>query len=135
MRNEVVIQYFDMKEDAGYPMIQRAEFKDFGFVKTVNRVVQDVLIVEDNFKFSNYEVTYPKAFIFRFDDCNFVVEKVWLISLNDMDGRFTALDEENFGLTDEVNFWYNPESSEEKPLAMQRVKSLRLNKIISVTEW
>ena len=133
-RNEVVIQYFDIREDAAYPMIHEAEFQDFGFVKNINRIVKDVLIAVDIFEFSDYKITYPKAFIFSFDDCNFIVEKIWLISLTDMHGELTALNEENFGLTDEMQFWYDPELSEEKPLATQEIKSLKLNKIISVMQ-
>ena len=39
------------------------------------------------FEFSNYKVTYPKAIIFQFDDCNFVTEKIGLISIGELESR------------------------------------------------
>ena len=130
-RNEVVINYFSIKEDAGYPMIRESIFQKSDFVKNINRAILDVLIVNETFEFTDYKITYPKAFIFQFEDCNLITEKNWLISIVEISAKLEPHEAENFGLTDEMQFWYDPEVSEKKPLATQEVKSLKLNKIIS----
>ena len=124
-RTDEMIQYFDIREDAGRPTVSKAAFSDSGCIKTINRVVQDVLVVIDTFEFSNYKVTYPKAIIFQFDDCNLVMEKIWLISLGELDAHLEPPDAENYGLTDEMQFWYDPAEDDEKPLATQKIKSLK----------
>lgn len=125
-RTDETIQYFDIREDAGRPTVSKAAFADSGCIKTINRVVQDVLIVIDTFEFTNYKITYPKAIIFQFDDCNLVMEKIWLISLGELDAHLEPPDAENYGLTDEMQFWYDPADDNEKPLASQKVKSLKV---------
>ena len=124
-RTDEMIQYFDIREDAGRPTVSKAAFSDSGCIKTINRVVQDVLVVIDTFEFSNYKVTYPKSIIFQFDDCNLVMEKIWLISLGELDAHLEPPDVENYGLTDEMQFWYDPAEDDEKPLATQKIKSLK----------
>ncbi|MBR6712171.1 MAG: hypothetical protein IKI76_04160 [Selenomonadaceae bacterium] len=124
-RTDEMIQYFDIREDAGRPTVSKAAFSDSGCIKTINRVVQDVLVVIDTFEFSNYKVTYPKSIIFQFDDCNLVMEKIWLISLGELDAHLEPPDAENYGLTDEMQFWYDPAEDDEKPLATQKIKSLK----------
>ena len=133
-RTDEVIQYFDICEDAGRPTVSKAAFSDSGCIKTINRVIQDVFIVIDTFEFSNYKITYPKAFIFQFDDCNLVMEKIWLISLGELDAHLEPPDAENFGLTDEMQFWYDPTEENEKPSATQKIKSLKQDKIIAAIE-
>ena len=93
-----------------------------------------MLVVIDTFEFSNYKITYPKAFIFQFDDCNLVMEKIWLISLGELDAHLEPPDAENFGLTDEMQFWYDPTEENEKPSATQKIKSLKQDKIIAAIE-
>ena len=124
-RTDEMIQYFDIREDAGRPTVSKAAFSDSGCIKTINRVVQDVLVVIDTFEFSNYKVTYPKSIIFQFDDCNLVMEKIWLISLGELDAHLEPPDAEYYGLTDEMQFWYDPAEDDEKPLANQKIKSLK----------
>ena len=129
-RNEVVINYFSIQEDAGYPKIRESVFQKSKFIKNINRVILDVLIVHDTFEFTGYKITYPKAFIFQFEDCNLITEKNWLISMAEISARLESHEAENFGLTDEMQFWYDVED-DEKPFAIQEIKSLKLNKIIS----
>lgn len=119
---DTVIQYFDIKEDAHRPKITKAAFSDSGCVKNINRIVKNVLTVTNIFKFSNYKITYPKAIIFQFDDCNFVAEKIGLISIGELESRLEPLDAENYGLTDEMQFWYDPAEDDEKPLASQEIR-------------
>ena len=124
-RTDEVIQYFDMKEDAGRPTISKAAFCDSGCTKNINREVQDVLVVSCVFEFTNYKITYPKAFVFKFADCNLVAEKIGLTSMGELDSRLEALDADNFGLTDEMPFWYDSAEDDEKPSTSQQIKSIK----------
>ena len=136
-REDIVAKLFDQVEDGGKFKISKAQHKKEHktSTKTINRVVQDVLIVETEIVFSNYRINYPKAIIFRFSDCNLVIEKAWIFSLAGFIVRLESLDDDTFGFADEISFWYDPELDEEKPLATQRVKSLLADEIVSVTEW
>ena len=122
---DTVIQYFDIREDAHRPTISEAIFSDSGCIKTVNRVVKDVLVVMNTFEFSNYKVTYPKAFIFQLEDCNLVAEKMGLISIGELESRLEPFDADNYGLTDEMQFWYDPAEDDERPSVTQKIKSLK----------
>ena len=53
------------------------------------------------------------------------MEKIWLISLGELDAHLEPPDVENYGLTDEMQFWYDPAEDDEKPLATQKIKSLK----------
>lgn len=127
-RKDIVAKLFNENEDGGVPAIEKVQ-RDSShekFTKNINRIVRDVLIVIDTFEFSNYKVTYPKAIIFQFDDCNLVIEKLWLFSLAGFLVFLDSPDAENYGLTDEMQFWYDPADDNEKPLASQKVKSLKV---------
>lgn len=125
-RTDIVAKLFNEDEDGGVPTAEKIprDSRHEKFTKNINRVVKDVLIVEDTFEFSDYKVTYPKAIVFQFDDCNLVIEKLWPFSLAGFLVFLDSTDADNYGLTDEMQFWYDPAEDDEKPLATQKVKSL-----------
>lgn len=131
-RTDIVAKLFNEDEDGGIPTIEKIprDSSHEKFTKNINRVVKDVLVVIDTFEFTNYKITYPKAIIFQFDDCNLVIEKLWLFSLAGFLVFLDSLDAENYGLADEMQFWYDPADHDEKPIATQKVKSLRQDKFI-----
>ena len=126
-RADIVAKLFNEDEDGGIPIAEKVPHDSSyeKFTKNINRIVKDVLIVIDTFEFSNYKITYPKAIIFQFDDCNLVIEKLWLFSLAGFLVFLDSPDAENYGLTDEMQFWYDPAEDDEKPLASQKIKSLK----------
>ncbi len=134
-RTDEVIQYFDAKEDVGRPTISKDTFVNSGCTKNINRKVQDVLVVICTFEFTNYKITYPKAFVFQFEDCNLVTEKIGLTSMGELVARLETRDAENFGLTDEMSFWYDPAEDDEKPAASQQIRSLKQDKIVSSVDF
>lgn len=132
-RTDIVAKLFYEDEDGGIPTVEKItrDSVQEKFTKNINRVVQDVLVVIDTFEFSNYKVTYPKAIIFQFDDCNLVIEKLWLFSLAGFLVFLDSPDAENYGLTDEMQFWYDTADNDEKPLATQKIKSLKQDKFVA----
>ena len=132
-RADILAKFFDENEDGGIPTVEKIlrDSKHKKFTKNINRVVRDVLIVIDTFEFSNYKITYPKSIIFQFDDCNLIVEKLWLFSLAGFLVFLDSPDAENFGLTNEMQFWYDPTEDDEEPLATQKIKSLKRGEFIA----
>lgn len=125
-REDIVAKFFDAFEDGGRPKVERIsrdEIKKTS-TKTINRIVKDVDLISVTAEFSNYKITYPKAIVFKFDDCNLVIEKFWLFSLAGFKIFLNSADTENFGLTDELQFWYNAESNSKKPIITQEIKAL-----------
>ena len=135
-RKDIVAKMFDIDEDGGNFFISKVQpQKEHKIVtKTINRTVQDVCIVEVNIEFEDYKIQYPKAVIFQFEDCNLVIEKSWIFSLAGFLVRLEQTSDETFGFMDEVSFWYDPEVSEKKPLATQKIISLKSDKITSVKQ-
>ena len=130
-REDIVAMLFDEPEDGGRPKISESKFEDVHgeYTKNINRVVKGVSIITDSVEFKKdpYRLTYPKAIIFHFDDCNLIVEKLGIFSLAGLIIHLEPLDAENFGLCDELGFWYQPDDPEvfpEKPIFTQNIEKL-----------
>ena len=114
-REDIVAKLFDMNEDGGKFLISKLQPKNEHKIitKTINRIVQNVSVCYVTVKFSNYEITYPKAIIFNFKDCNLVIEKAWIFSLAGFMVRLELSENETFGFIDELSFWYDSDEDEE----------------------
>ena len=126
-REDIVAKFFDEFEDGGKPKVEKISRNEIvkKSTKTINRVVKGVNIISVTIEFTNYKITYPKAIIFEFEDCNLVIEKIWIFSLAGFKIFLESDDAENFGLTDELQFWYDPDEDKEKPKFTQEIKSLK----------
>ena len=142
-RMDINAALFDIIEDGGRHHISKVqhEFTYDNYTKTINRVVKDVLIVTNIFDFKSdedneeYKITYNRAILFQFDDSRLAIEKRWLFSLAGFIVRLESLDEENFGLYNETQFWYDPDNTESDgriPIVTQIVHSLKHEKDISI---
>ena len=130
-REDINAKFFNGIEDGGRiwistTLIDESEIKSR---KTINRIVRGVSIVNDTFEFpkAGYKITYPQAVIFHFDDCNLIVERWWIFSLEGLIVHLEPINAENFGLCDELSFWYQPDDPEvfpEKPIFTQNIEKL-----------
>lgn len=141
-RADIIAKLFDSIEDGGQHKISivQHEFNFDDFIKTINRIVDDVLIISNVFNFDadneneGYKITYHRAILFQFNDCRLVIEKRWLFSLAGFVVRLESLDTENFGLYNETQFWYdsdNMESDGRIPSVTQNAYSIKKDKFIS----
>lgn len=128
-REDMVAMLFDEPEDGGKFKVSKIDDVSMysKYFKTINRVVRGVSIVMNHVRYeiSQYALTYTKAIIFHFDDCNLVLENWGTFSLAGFVVRLESLDAENFGLQDDLKFeWYDPEESEEIPVFTQNIEKL-----------
>ena len=126
-REDIVAKFYDTVEDGGlFKISEPNDIEKCQSTKTINKVVKGVSLVIDTveIKESNYRITYPQAIMIHFDDCNLLIEKYWLFSLAGFVVRLEPLDAENFGLSGEIFFWYDPEAGEDPPKFVQTVEQL-----------
>ena len=134
-RKDIIAKFFNLVEDGGIHKISKKNHPESDYTKNINRILKDIFIVSNTFEFEKYKISYSRAIIFNFDDCNLLVEKQWLFSLAGFFVRLEPIDAENFNLSNETEFWYDPddtESYEGVPKVTQTVYSLKQNKNISV---
>ena len=130
-REDINAKFFDGIEDGGRIWISTMQIDESEIKsrKTINRIVRGVSIVNDTFEFpeAGYRITYPQAIIFNFEDCNLIVERWWIFSLEGLVVHLEPINAENFGLCDELSFWYQPDDPEvfpEKPIFTQNIEKL-----------
>ena len=126
-REDIVAKFHGSFEDGGlFKISEPSHIEKCDSTKTINRVVKNVSIIVDSFEFEKdrYKITYPKAIIIHFDDCRLLIEKIWIFSMEGFLVRLEPLDAENFGLYDEMEFWYVPDVDDEIPKFVQTIEQL-----------
>ena len=127
-REDINAKYFYGIEDGGRIKISGTPVDGLEIKsrKTINRVVRGISIIDDtlDIKTAGYKITYPKAIIFHFDDCNLIVEREWLFSLEGLIVHLEPLDAENFGLIDEEACWQDEEEWGGSAIFTQNIEKL-----------
>ena len=140
---DIVSKLFDLVEDGTRPSVSMSKYRKEHdiYTKNINRIVQDVFIVTYSFEFEAdeqneaYKIAYPKAIIFNFNDCNFIIEKYWIFTLGGLFVYLEPFESKNFGFHDEVGCWYYPGDTAldgRVPIVTQIVHSLKQGTDISI---
>lgn len=119
-----VANYFETQEDCGRLCIKevdsvtlRAE-NDEKYSKQINRIVNDIIVVEDVITFhekkgeNGYRFVYPIAVVIKFDEDSLVFERGWLFQ------EYITIqlqDNSMINIRDELNDWFDPDEDEVAP--------------------
>lgn len=129
-----VAKYFETEEDCGRLSIKEGGGVEFQeeenkkiYNKKINRIVEDVIVVEDKIifpedkEYSSYKFIYPIAIIIKFNDDSLVIERGWIFQeyMN-----IQLQDNNMINVREELSDWYDPDEDNTVPEIIRNTISL-----------